>query len=357
METFAGKRALVTGGAGFIGSNFVRLWLASHPQVYLVDLDALTYAGNLRNLDDLPRADRHIFVQGDICDQDLVLRLLYEHDIDTIVHLAAESHVDNSISGPAAFVQTNLIGTFTLLEAARRVWLDEKHWDASRCRFHHVSTDEVFGSLTEAAAPFRETSQYVPNSPYSATKAGSDHLARAYHHTYKLPVTISNCSNNYGPRQHDEKFIPTVIRSCMGLKPIPVYGDGRNVRDWLHVEDHCSGLLAVLHYGVPGETYNIGCGNEWRNIEIVKLICSVFDVLYPERGPHERLLTFVPDRPGHDWRYAIDNAKARTELGWSPKHTFEEGIRSTVEWFVKKRPEWDVERSADRAARGSNTSR
>ncbi len=340
MATFAAKRALITGGAGFIGSNFVRLWLAEDPAVRIVNLDALTYAGNRSNLDDLPGGDRHTLVQGDICDRELVLRLLREHDIDTVVHLAAESHVDNSIAGPAAFVQTNVVGTFTLLEAARRVWLEEKHWDASRCRFHHVSTDEVFGSLSDHADPFRETSQYVPNSPYSATKAGSDHLARAYHHTYKLPVTISNCSNNYGPRQHDEKFIPTVIRSCMGLKPIPLYGDGRNVRDWLHVEDHCAGLLAVLRRGTPGETYNVGGANEWRNIDILKLICSVFDSLFPQRAPHERLLQFVPDRPGHDWRYAIDSAKIRRELDWSPRHGFQEGIRGTVEWYIKTRPEW-----------------
>ena len=340
MATFAAKRALVTGGAGFIGSNFVRLWLAEDPALHIVNLDALTYAGNRRNLEGLPGADRHSLVQGDICDRELVLQLLREHDIDTIVHLAAESHVDNSIAGPAAFVQTNVVGTFTLLEAARRVWLEEKRWDAPRCRFHHVSTDEVFGSLSDHAEPFRETSPYVPNSPYSATKAGSDHLARAYHHTYKLPVTISNCSNNYGPRQHDEKFIPTVIRSCMGLKPIPLYGDGKNVRDWLHVEDHCSGLLAVLRRGTPGETYNIGGGNEWRNIDILKLICSVFDSQFPQRAPHERLLQFVQDRPGHDWRYAIDSAKIRRELGWSPRHVFQEGIRGTVEWYIKTRPEW-----------------
>ncbi|HEU5402127.1 MAG TPA: dTDP-glucose 4,6-dehydratase [Terriglobales bacterium] len=338
--------ALVTGGAGFIGSNFVRHWLANDPKVRIVDLDALTYAGSLSNLEDLPDAGRHIFIQGDICDGELVLRLLYEYEVDTIVHLAAESHVDNSIAGPAGFIQTNVVGTFTLLEAARRVWLEEKRWDASRCRFHHVSTDEVFGSLTETAEPFNETSRYVPNSPYSATKAGSDHLARAYHHTYGLPVTISSCSNNYGPRQHDEKFIPTVIRSCMALKPIPIYGDGRNMRDWLHVEDNCSGLLAVLQRGTPGETYNIGCGNEWRNIEIARLICATFDSLFPSRAAHQRLLAFVPDRPGHDWRYAIDSTKIRSELAWAPRHTFEEGIRETVDWYVRARPEWMAAKSS-----------
>lgn len=343
MGTLTAKRALVTGGAGFIGSNFVRHWLVAKPEVRIVNLDALTYAGSMRNLDGLPGAERHSFVRGDICDAGLVARLLREHEIDTIVHLAAESHVDNSIAGPAAFVQTNVVGTFTLLDAARRYWLEEKRWDATRCRFHHVSTDEVFGSLTDHAEPFRETSQYVPNSPYSATKAGSDHLARAYHHTYKLPVTISNCSNNYGPYQHDEKFIPTVIRSCMGLKPIPLYGDGKNVRDWLHVEDHCAGIVAVLQRGTPGDTYNVGGANEWRNIDILKLICKVFDDLFPRRAPHEKLLQFVADRPGHDWRYAIDSSKIRTALGWSPRHTFQEGIRSTVEWYVKMRPEWMAE--------------
>ena len=346
MTTFAARRALVTGGAGFIGSNFVRQWLASDPEVRIINLDLLTYAGSMRNLDGLPDADRHAFVRGDICDRELVLSLLREHDIDTIVHLAAESHVDNSIAGPAAFVQTNVVGTFTLLDAARRFWLEEKRWDAARCRFHHVSTDEVFGSLTDQADPFCESSQYVPNSPYSATKAGSDHLARAYHHTYKLPVTISNCSNNYGPYQHDEKFIPTVIRSCMGLKPIPLYGDGKNVRDWLHVEDHCAGLLAALGRGRPGETYNIGGANEWQNIEILKLICKNFDELFPQRAPHERLLTFVPDRPGHDWRYAIDSTKIQSELDWSPKHSFQEGIHGTIEWYVKMRPEWMTAGSA-----------
>jgi dTDP-glucose 4,6-dehydratase len=346
MATFTAQRALVTGGAGFIGSNFIRQWLASDPAIRIVNLDALTYAGSMRNVEGLTGGDRHIFVQGDVCDRELVSKLLREQDIDTVVHLAAESHVDNSIAGPAAFVQTNVVGTFTLLDSARRFWLGEKAWDDTRCRFHHVSTDEVFGSLTDQAEPFCESSPYVPNSPYSATKAGSDHLARAYHHTYKLPVTISNCSNNYGPFQHDEKFIPTVIRSCMGLKPIPLYGDGKNVRDWLHVEDHCSGLLAVLGRGTPGETYNIGGANEWRNIEILKLICKVFDELFPKRAPHERLLKFVPDRPGHDWRYAIDSSKIRSELGWTPKHTFQEGIRGTVEWYVKMRPEWMAADSA-----------
>ena len=346
MGTFTAHRALVTGGAGFIGSNCVRQWLGSDREIRIINLDALTYAGSMRNLDNLPGAERHKIIQGDICNRELVSKLLREHDIDSIVHLAAESHVDNSIAGPAAFVQTNVVGTFTLLDAARRVWLEEKRWDATRCRFHQVSTDEVFGSLTDDAEPFRETSQYVPNSPYSATKAGSDHLARAYQHTYKLPVTISNCSNNYGPYQHDEKFIPTVIRSCMGLKPIPLYGDGKNVRDWLHVEDHCAGLLAVLGRGTPGETYNIGGANEWRNIDILKTICKVFDDLFPHRAPHERLLTYVPDRPGHDWRYAIDNTKIRTELGWFPQHTFQEGIRGTVEWYVKMRPAWMAADSA-----------
>ena len=340
MGTFKPQRALITGGAGFIGSNFVRYMLAKYPQLHIVNLDALTYAGHKSNLDDLPGAERHTFVHGNICDAQLVMQLLREHDIDIVVHLAAESHVDNSITGPAAFVETNLVGTFTLLEAARHFWLTENKFDATQCRFQHVSTDEVFGSLSDEAPAFRETSAYVPNSPYSATKAGSDHLARAYHHTYKLPVTISNCSNNYGPYQHDEKFIPTVIRSCMGMKPIPLYGTGKNVRDWLHVEDHCSGLDAVIHDGVPGETYNIGCANEWRNIDILKTICAVFDSLFPQRGPHERLLSYVPDRPGHDWRYAIDNSKMKNELGWYPRHSFQDGIRKTVEWYVQRRPEW-----------------
>jgi len=328
------RNVLVTGGAGFIGCNFVRYLLATDPEVRIVNLDLLTYAGSLDNLRDLPDPARHVFVQGDICDRGLVDRLLREHQIDTLVHFAAESHVDRSITGPAAFVETNLVGTFTLLEAARTAWLDGK--TAEHCRFHHISTDEVYGTLGRDNPPFTETTPYAPNSPYSASKAGSDHLARAYFHTYKLPVVTTNCSNNYGPFQHGEKFIPTVIRSCLRQQPIPVYGDGSNIRDWLYVEDHCRGIEAVIHQGRLGETYNIGGCNEWANINIVKKICALLDERRPEHAPHERLISFVTDRPGHDWRYAIEARKMADELGWRPLETFETGIAKTVDWYLRR---------------------
>jgi len=328
------RNVLVTGGAGFIGCNFVRHLLATDPEVRIVNLDLLTYAGSPDNLRDLPDPARHTFVQGDICDRGLVDRLLREHQIDTLVHFAAESHVDRSITGPAAFVETNLVGTFTLLEAARTAWLDGKK--AEPCRFHHISTDEVYGTLGRDDPPFTETTPYAPNSPYSASKAGSDHLARAYFHTYKLPVVTTNCSNNYGPFQHGEKFIPTVIRSCLRQQPIPVYGDGSNIRDWLYVEDHCRGIEAVIRRGRLGETYNIGGCNEWANINIVKKICALLDERRPEHAPHERLISFVTDRPGHDWRYAIEARKMADELGWHPLETFETGIAKTVDWYLER---------------------
>jgi len=325
---------LVTGGAGFIGCNFVRYLLASDPEIRIVNLDLLTYAGSLDNLRDLPDPARHVFVHGDICDRMLIDRLLREHQIDTIAHFAAESHVDRSITGPAAFVQTNLVGTFTLLEAARQFWLEDKK--NVSYRIHHISTDEVYGTLQRDDPPFTETTPYAPNSPYSASKAGSDHLVRAYFHTYGLPVVTTNCSNNYGPFQHGEKFIPTVIRSCLRQQPIPVYGDGSNIRDWLYVEDHCRGIEAVIHQGRLGETYNIGGCNEWANINIVKKICALLDERRPEHAPHERLISFVTDRPGHDWRYAIDARKMDQELGWRPLETFETGIAKTVDWYLQR---------------------
>jgi dTDP-glucose 4,6-dehydratase len=328
------RNVLVTGGAGFIGCNFVRHLLANDPNIRIVTLDLLTYAGSLDNLRDLPDPTRHLFVQGDICDRPLADRLLREHRIDTIAHFAAESHVDRSITGPAAFVQTNLVGTFTLLEAARAAWLDGK--TAEGRRFHHISTDEVYGTLRRDDPPFTETTPYAPNSPYSASKAGSDHLVRAYFHTYGLPVVTTNCSNNYGPFQHGEKFIPTVIRSCLLQKPIPVYGDGSNIRDWLYVEDHCRGIEAVIRRGRPGETYNIGGCNEWANLDIARLICQLLDERRPEHAPHEQLITFVTDRPGHDWRYAIDAGKMDRELGWQPRETFETGIAKTVDWYLQR---------------------
>ncbi len=353
MPEYRPGNMLVTGGAGFIGCNFVRYMLETDPDIHIVNLDALTYAGSLENLEDLPDASRHTFVQGDICDRALIDRLLREHEIDTIVHFAAESHVDNSIAGPEIFVKTNVLGTFTLLDAARHYWLEEKGWDASRCRFHHISTDEVYGTLTADDPAFTETTPYAPNSPYSASKAGSDHLVRAWFHTYGLPVTTTNCSNNYGPYQHAEKFIPTVIRSCVEQTPIPVYGDGTNIRDWLYVRDHCLGIDAVIRRGKIGEVYNIGGINEWRNIDICRLICRLMDEMMPlddRRGmedektsdtshltSYEELITFVQDRPGHDWRYAIDATKMAAELDWQPAETFETGIRKTIEYYLAER--------------------
>jgi len=342
MSEFKPATILVTGGAGFIGCNYVRYMLATYPDVKIVNLDLLTYAGSLENLKNLPCKLRHHFVQGDICDRALVDRLLREHEIDTIVHFAAESHVDNSISGPEVFVKTNVMGTFTLLEAARQYWLVEAGKAPQReCRFHHISTDEVYGTLTDTDPAFTEQTPYAPNSPYSASKAGSDHLARAYFHTYGLPVTTSNCSNNYGPYQHGEKLIPTIIRSCVNQAAIPVYGDGSNIRDWLYVEDHCSGIDAVIRKGTPGEVYNIGGINEWANIDIVRCICRLMDEFKAGAsghsvGSHESLISFVTDRPGHDWRYAIDATKMGKELDWQPAETFETGIRKTVAWYLER---------------------
>ena len=325
---------LITGGAGFIGCNFVRYLLRTDARVQLVNLDELTYAGSQDNLENLPDAARHHFVKGDICDRDLVDRLLHEHEIDTVVQFAAESHVDRSITGPGAFVQTNVVGTYTLLEASRQFWLGEKKWNADRCRFHHISTDEVYGTLGREDPAFTEATPYSPNSPYSASKAASDHLVRSYFHTYKLPVITTNCSNNFGPYQHAEKFVPTVIRSCVEQKPIPVYGDGSNIRDWLYVEDHCAGIDLALRRGRLGETYNIGGGNERHNIDVVRLICRLMDRERPQRAPHERLISFVTDRPGHDWRYAVDAAKISGELGWQRAQGFEEEMLLTVRWYL-----------------------
>ncbi len=324
------RQLLVTGGAGFIGSNFVNYWLREHPQDKLINLDALTYAGNLENLRAVEKQANYRFVHGDICDAELLDRLFTTENIDTVVHFAAESHVDRSILGPAAFIKTNINGTFTLLEAAR------KHWDRDGgCRFLHVSTDEVYGSLGPKDPAFRENTPYAPNSPYSASKAASDHLVRAYFHTYGLPVLTTNCSNNYGPYQFPEKLIPLMIINALDGKPLPVYGDGMNIRDWLHVNDHCRGIDTVLQRGRLGETYNIGGCNEWANINIVKLICSTLDQCRPgARSKHEQI-TYVKDRPGHDRRYAIDAGKMREKLQWQPAYTFETGIQQTIDWYLE----------------------
>ena len=334
-KEFIPKRLLVTGGAGFIGSNFIRYIQRCWPKAEIFNIDKLTYAGSLDNLSGLPAPERHHFIEEDICNGELVEQLLRQHNIDTIVHFAAESHVDRSITGPEEFIQTNFVGTFRLLEAARRFWLDEMGWGVDNCLFHHISTDEVYGTLGPEDTAFSETTPYAPNSPYSASKAGSDHLVRAYHHTYRLPVTTTNCSNNYGPYQHWEKLIPTVIRCCHEGRKIPVYGDGSNRRDWLYVLDHCSGIEQVIGMGERGATYNIGGGHECSNIEVVRTICNIMDELRPEKAPHTNLITFVTDRPGHDWRYAIDSSKITEELGWQPKESFESGIRKTVKWYLE----------------------
>jgi dTDP-glucose 4,6-dehydratase len=335
------RSLLITGGAGFIGSNFVHYWLERHPQDRVVNLDLLTYAGNLENLQDVEHAKQYRFVHGDIGDQTLVESLLREEGIDTVVNFAAESHVDRSILGPAAFIATNINGTFALLEAARSVW-GESH-DGQR--FLHVSTDEVYGSLAPDAAPFTEGNRYAPNSPYSASKAASDHLVRAYGRTYGLPVLITNCSNNYGPYQFPEKLIPLVILNALEGKPIPVYGDGQQVRDWLYVEDHCSGIDAVLGGGEPGEVFNIGGINEWRNLDIVQRVCERLDALQPGPAPYADQISLVRDRPGHDRRYAIDAGRMRARFGWQPLHDFPSGIEATIRWYLGHRDWCDRVRS------------
>ena len=326
---------LVTGGAGFIGSNFVHTWLAQHDEV-LVNLDKLTYAGNLRNLRALAGDRRHHFVQGDIGDTSLVSQLLATHQPRAVLHFAAESHVDRSIHGPMDFIQTNVVGTFQLLESVRAYWAGLDDQAKQDFRFLHVSTDEVYGSLAPDAPAFSETNLYEPNSPYSASKAASDHLVRAWHHTYGLPVLTTNCSNNYGPYHFPEKLIPLVIHNALAGKPLPIYGDGQQVRDWLYVEDHCKALMRVLQDGRLGETYNVGGWNEKPNIEVVRTLCSLLDELQPRADgqSYATQMTFVKDRLGHDRRYAIDARKLERELGWRPEETFESGLRKTVQWYL-----------------------
>ena len=334
------QRVLVTGGAGFIGSNLVRRWLAQRPALYVVNVDLLTYAADRGHVADLPK-NQHQLVEADICDGAHMAQLLRDHDIDTVVHLAAESHVDRSIDGPGAFIQTNIVGTSALLQAARSVWLDEGRRAAlakegRTVRFHHVSTDEVYGDLSATDPAFTETTPYAPSSPYSASKAASDHLVRAWSRTYGLPVTLSNCSNNYGPRQHGEKLIPTVIRKCLEREPIPVYGTGENVRDWLYVDDHCDAIWHIVSCGGNGETYNVGGLNEWTNLALVHHMCSA---VAAETGATveelEGLITFVTDRPGHDRRYAIDPSKL-SGLGWTPDRTLDNGLKLTVQWYLAR---------------------
>jgi dTDP-glucose 4,6-dehydratase len=327
---------LVTGGAGFIGSNFVLDWLAAE-QEPVVNLDKLTYAGNLQNLASIERDPRHRFIRGDIGESEQVTRILTEHRPRAVLNFAAESHVDRSIHGPDAFVQTNIVGTFRLLEAVRGYWNSLSSRDREAFRFLHVSTDEVYGSLSEDDPPFRETNRYEPNSPYSASKAASDHLVRAYHHTYGLPVVTTNCSNNYGPYQFPEKLIPLMIHNAIAGKPLPVYGDGQNVRDWLYVTDHCTAIRRVLEAGTLGETYNIGGRNEIKNLEVVEVLCAILDEEKPRSAGrrYRDQITFVKDRPGHDRRYAIDATKIERELGWKPVETFDTGIRRTVLWYLE----------------------
>lgn len=332
------KAILVTGGAGFIGSNFVPYFCKKYPDYQIINLDKLTYAGNLDNLKECAGMSNYIFVQGDICDVAFLEKLFAQYDIRGVIHFAAESHVDNSITGPRPFIETNILGTFNLLETARKYWMiapKQYKEGYENCRFHHISTDEVYGTLGDTGL-FEETTAYAPNSPYSASKASSDFLVRAYFHTFGMNVTTSNCSNNYGPKQHSEKLIPKIISNCLNEKPIPIYGDGKNIRDWLYVLDHCKAIDLIYHKGKVGETYNVGGRNERNNLEIVHKICAILDEKRPRKsGKYADLITFVKDRAGHDKRYAIDATKLETELGWKAEETFETGIVKTVEWYLR----------------------
>src|SRR5574344_191908 len=334
------KSIFVTGGAGFIGANFVPYFVEKYPEYHIINLDKLTYAGDLANVAECENASNYTFVKGDICDEKLIEELFTKYDIRGVVHFAAESHVDNSIKGPKVFMETNLMGTFTLIETARRHWMDAPNQvkpGYEDARFHHISTDEVYGTLGETGF-FKETTPYAPNSPYSSSKAGSDFIVRAYHHTYGMNVTTSNCSNNYGPKQNHEKLIPHIIENALSLKALPIYGKGLNVRDWLYVLDHCKAIDLIFHKGVSGQTYNIGGHNERNNITIVNTICAILDKECPRKdgGKYADLITYVQDRAGHDLRYAIDAEKLTTELGWKADETFDTGIVKTVEWYLRK---------------------
>jgi len=332
------KCILVTGCAGFIGSNFVPYFLEKYSEYHLINLDLLTYAGNLDNLKEVEKSDRYTFVQGDICDRALVESLFEKYDIQGVIHFAAESHVDNSIKNPGVFIETNVNGTFTLIDVAYKTWMEKPFIfkeGYEECRFHHISTDEVYGTLG-ATGLFTENTSYAPNSPYSASKASSDMIVRAYHHTYGMNTVITNCSNNYGPKQHDEKLIPTIIRKALSNQKIPIYGDGKNIRDWLYVLDHCKGIDLVFHEGNSGETYNIGGRNERDNLYIAHKICEILDTLKPKAISYKEQITFVEDRAGHDRRYAIDATKIETKLGWEAEENFESGILKTIQWYLRK---------------------
>tara|TARA_R110002072_G_scaffold100004_1_gene220089 strand:+ start:3395 stop:4420 length:1026 start_codon:yes stop_codon:yes gene_type:complete len=334
------KNILITGGAGFIGSNFVPYFVNKYPEYRIINLDILTYAGDLNNLTEIGNSDNYIFIKGDICNKDLVKNIFEEYKINGVINFAAESHVDNSISGPEPFIKTNIEGTFNLLDISRNHWMDGPNQYKNNykdARFHHISTDEVYGTLGDTGL-FKEDTAYAPNSPYSASKASSDFLTRAYHHTYGMNTTMSNCSNNYGPKQHDEKLIPVIIKKALNQESIPIYGDGKNIRDWLYVLDHCTGIDLVYHNGISGESYNIGGNNEKNNLEVVSEICNVLDEVKPldNNKKHEDLITFVKDRAGHDKRYAIDATKITKELGWQAKENFATGIRKTINWYLSK---------------------
>lgn len=333
------KNILVTGGAGFIGANFVPYFIENNPEYHLVNLDALTYAGNLENVSEVENHERYTFVKGDIVDAEFIRNLFDKYQFHDVIHFAAESHVDNSISGPEAFIKTNVLGTFNLLDTARKLWMsapNQYNEAFKNARFHHVSTDEVYGTLGETGL-FEETTPYAPNSPYSASKAGSDMIVRSYFHTYGMNVVTTNCSNNYGPKQHNEKLIPTIIRKAISGENIPIYGDGKNVRDWLYVLDHCKGIELAFKTGKTGETYNIGGRNERNNLQIVDRVCAILDELKPKAsGSYKDQITFVKDRPGHDLRYAIDATKIENELGWKADENFDTGILKTIQWYINK---------------------
>ncbi|WP_228853123.1 dTDP-glucose 4,6-dehydratase [Aegicerativicinus sediminis] len=332
------KNILVTGGAGFIGSNFIEYYLQEYPKDKIINLDLLTYAGDLENLKEVETNPNYTFIKGDICDSDLVESIFKDYNITDVIHFAAESHVDNSIKNPDAFIRTNVFGTFNLINNAYRYWMHgpfEGKVGFEESRFHHISTDEVYGTLGDSGL-FEETTPYAPNSPYSASKASSDFIVRSYHHTYGLNVVTTNCSNNYGPKQHDEKLIPTIIRKAVSGENIPIYGDGKNIRDWLYVRDHCTGIDLAFRKGKSGETYNVGGRNERNNLYIANTICDLLDEIQPKNGSYKNQIKFVTDRPGHDFRYAIDASKLESELGWKADENFESGIRKTIEWYLDK---------------------